>query len=70
MAKKKECGSFSAISILLLLMLRKGQNAFLFTLLGFIYYPVGLADYRDRQECLPFEIFRDEKVPKTETFYL
>ena len=48
MAKKKECGSFSAISILLLLMLRKGQNAFLFTLPGFIYYPVGLADYGDK----------------------
>ena len=26
----------------------KGQNAFLFTLPGFIYYPVGLADYRDK----------------------
>ena len=26
----------------------KGQNAFLFTLPGFIYYPVGLADYGDK----------------------
>ena len=53
-----------------ILMLRKGQNAFLFTLPVFIYYPVGLADYRDKWECLPFEIFTDKKLQFTETFFL
>ena len=65
MAKKKECGSFSAISILLLLMLRKvkmpsfshSQVSFIIQL---VWQTIGIS----------IEIFRDEKLQKTETFYL